>query len=72
MVTIALDGSKRHVDALTSNVAHRLRTGIATDEHAVEIIEVLSGQEMDSGFGLRTRASTMGAYNPKSHHNGSV
>ena len=27
---------------------------------------------MDSGFGLRTLASTMGAYNPMSYHNGSV
>jgi len=69
---IALDGSKHHVDALTSNIAHCLWTGIATDEHAAAIIERLSGQEMDSGFGLRTLDSTMGAYNPMSHHNGSV
>jgi glycogen debranching enzyme len=69
---VALDGSKRRVDALTSNVAHCLWTGIATDEHTAEIIERLSGQEMDSGFGLRTLASTMGAYNPMSYHNGSV
>jgi glycogen debranching enzyme len=27
---------------------------------------------MDSGFGLRTLASDMGAYNPMSYHNGSV
>jgi glycogen debranching enzyme len=27
---------------------------------------------MDSGFGLRTLATTMGAYNPMSYHNGSV
>ena len=69
---IALDGSKRRVDALTSNVAHCLWTGIATDEHAAEIIERLSGEQMDSGFGLRTLATTMGAYNPMSYHNGSV
>ena len=69
---IALDGSKRRVDALTSNIAHCLWTGIATDEHAAEIVERLSGEEMDSGFGLRTLATTMGAYNPMSYHNGSV
>ena len=69
---IALDGSKRRVDALSSNVAHCLWTGIATDEHAAEIVERLSGEEMDSGFGLRTLATTMGAYNPMSYHNGSV
>jgi glycogen debranching enzyme len=69
---IALDGSKRRVDALTSNIGHCLWTGIASDEHAAEIIERLSGAEMDSGFGLRTLATTMGAYNPMSYHNGSV
>jgi glycogen debranching enzyme len=69
---IALDGRKRRVDALTSNIGHCLWTGIATDEHAAVIVERLSGEEMDSGFGLRTLATTMGAYNPMSYHNGSV
>ena len=69
---VALDGRKRPVDALTSNVGHCLWTGIATDEHAAVIVERLAGEQMDSGFGLRTLASTMGAYNPMSYHNGSV
>jgi glycogen debranching enzyme len=69
---IALDRHKRPVDALTSNVGHCLWTGIATDEHAAAIIERLSGPEMASGFGVRTLATTMGAYNPMSYHNGSV
>ena len=69
---IALDGAKRAVDALSSNVGHCLWTGIATDEHAAAIVERLSSEQMDSGFGLRTLATTMGAYNPMSYHNGSV
>jgi glycogen debranching enzyme len=69
---VALDGGKRQVDALTSNVAHCLWSGIATDEHAAEVIERLSSPEMDTGFGLRTLASSMGAYNPMSYHCGSV
>ncbi|WP_029412213.1 amylo-alpha-1,6-glucosidase, partial [Mycobacterium avium] len=69
---VALDGRKDRVDALTSNVGHCLWTGIATDEHAAAIVERLAGEEMDSGFGLRTLATTMGAYNPMSYHNGSV
>ncbi|HEX9177930.1 MAG TPA: amylo-alpha-1,6-glucosidase, partial [Mycobacterium sp.] len=69
---IALDGRKRPIDALTSNVGHCLWTGIATDEHAEVIVNRLSREEMDSGFGLRTLATTMGAYNPMSYHNGSV
>jgi glycogen debranching enzyme len=69
---VALDARKRPVDALTSNVGHCLWAGIATDEHAAVIIERLSDEQMDSGFGLRTLAMTMGAYNPMSYHNGSV
>lgn len=69
---VALDRDKRPVDALTSNVGHCLWTGIATDEHAATIVERLSGPEMDSGFGLRTLSTAMGAYNPMSYHNGSV
>lgn len=69
---IALDARKQPVDALTSNVGHCLWTGIATDEHAAAIIDRLSDTEMNSGFGLRTLATTMGAYNPMSYHNGSV
>ncbi len=49
-----------------------LWTGIAADEHAEVIVDRLLREEMDSGFGLRTLATTMGAYNPMSYHNGSV
>ena len=69
---VALDGDKQKVDALTSNAAHCLWTGIATDEHAATLIARLSGPDMDTGFGLRTLSSEMGAYNPVSYHNGSV
>ncbi|WP_181700885.1 amylo-alpha-1,6-glucosidase, partial [Nocardia sp. GTS18] len=69
---VALDGNKRQVDALTSNAAHCLWSGIATDEHAEILIRHLSSPEMDCGFGLRTLASNMGAYNPMSYHCGSV
>jgi glycogen debranching enzyme len=69
---VALDGSKQPVDALTSNVAHCLWTGIAADEHAQVIVERLASEDMDTGYGLRTLAASMGAYNPMSYHNGSV
>lgn len=69
---IALDGDKRAVDSLTSNAAHCLWSGIASDEHVDVLVEHLAGSDMDSGFGLRTLASTMGSYNPISYHNGSV
>jgi glycogen debranching enzyme len=69
---VALDGRKQAADALTSNVAHCLWSGIATDEHAAAIIKRLVAEDMDTGYGLRTLAASMGAYNPMSYHNGSV
>jgi glycogen debranching enzyme len=69
---IALDGDKRQVDSLSSNVAHCLWTGIATDAHATRLINVMSTPAMDCGYGLRTLSANMGAYNPMSYHNGSV
>ncbi|MEU0540843.1 glycogen debranching N-terminal domain-containing protein [Nocardia sp. NPDC005978] len=69
---VGLDGSKRRLDALTSNIGHCLWSGIVSDEHAAIVIERLSAADMDSGFGLRTLSSDMGAYNPMSYHNGSV
>lgn len=69
---VALDGDKRPLDALTSNPGHCLWTGIVDDEHAERLIAHLGSSEMDSGFGLRTLAVSMGAYNPMSYHNGSV
>ncbi len=69
---LALDGDKNPVDSLTSNIGHCLWTGIAADEHVESIVKQLATDEMDSGFGLRTLATSMGAYNPMSYHNGSV
>jgi glycogen debranching enzyme len=69
---LALDGDKRPVDALASNPAHALWTGIVPDEHAAILIGRLADTGMDSGFGLRTLSSAMGAYQPISYHNGSV
>ena len=69
---VALDGAKRPVDALTSNAAHCLWSGIALDEHAAVLIERLASEDMYTGYGLRTLAASMGAYNPMSYHNGSV
>lgn len=69
---VALDHEKHTVDALTSNLGHCLWSGIVEDDHAESVIARLADTSMDSGFGLRTLASTMGAFNPMSYHNGSV
>jgi glycogen debranching enzyme len=69
---IGLDKDKRPIDALTSNIGHCLWTGIADKDKAASIARHLMSPEMFSGWGIRTLASSMGAYNPMSYHNGSV
>jgi glycogen debranching enzyme len=69
---IALDGRKRQVDACASNMGHCLWTGLIDEDKAPMVAERLMSPEMFSGWGVRTLASDMGAYNPASYHNGSV
>ncbi|HEY4602706.1 MAG TPA: glycogen debranching N-terminal domain-containing protein [Blastococcus sp.] len=69
---VALDGHKRQVDALTSNIGHCLWTGIVDDDKAARLAEHLISPEMFTGWGVRTLASSMDRYNPMSYHNGSV
>ncbi len=68
----ALDGEKQQVDSITSNPGHALWTGIVDDDHAKDTVATLLSEEMYTGWGIRTLASTMGRYNPESYHNGSV
>jgi glycogen debranching enzyme len=69
---IALDGKKRQVDACASNMGHCLFLGLVDEDKAPLVVERLMSPEMFSGWGVRTLASDMGAYNPASYHNGSV
>jgi glycogen debranching enzyme len=69
---VALDRDKRPVDALTSNIGHCLWTGIADADKAAAVADHLLSEDMFSGWGIRTLATSMAAYNPMSYHNGSV
>lgn len=69
---VALDREKRPVDACTSNMGHCLWSGIVDDDKAAAVAELLTSDTMFTGWGVRTLASDMGAYNPASYHNGSV
>jgi glycogen debranching enzyme len=69
---LGLDGDKRPIDALASNVGHCLWTGIIDPARAGSVVERLLSPEMFSGWGVRTLATTMAAYNPVSYHNGSI
>ncbi|WP_457962240.1 amylo-alpha-1,6-glucosidase [Arthrobacter sp. D1-29] len=69
---IALDRDKRPVDACASNMGHCLWSGIVDADKAQQVADRLMSPEMFSGWGVRTLASDMKAYNPVSYHNGSV
>ena len=69
---LALDGDKRPVGALASNMGHCLWTGIVDDERAAVVADRLMSEEMFSGWGIRTLGTSMPAFNPVSYHNGSV
>jgi glycogen debranching enzyme len=69
---LALDGSKRKCEVRSSNAAHCLYTGIALPERAAALRAQLSGDDMFSGWGVRTLSSRERRYNPMSYHNGSI
>ena len=69
---LGLDADKRPIDSLASNIGHCLWTGIVDDDKAPSVAAHLLSPEMFSGWGIRTLATSMGAYNPMSYHNGSV
>jgi hypothetical protein len=69
---LALDGTGRRVDALTSNVGHLLGTGLLNLEEEWHVAQRVSSSRLDSGFGLRTMSDRDAAYAPLSYHCGSV
>jgi glycogen debranching enzyme len=69
---LALDGQKRQVDALTSNIGHLLWSGIADDDKAHACVRHLLGDRLFSGWGIRTMAAGEGGYNPIGYHVGTV
>jgi glycogen debranching enzyme len=69
---LALDGKKRKVDSLTSNIGHLLWSGIADDDKAAACVRHLMSDTLFSGWGIRTMATTEGSYNPIGYHVGTV
>jgi len=69
---LALDGEKRRVDTLTSNIGHLLWSGIVNEDRAAPVIRHLTGPRLFSGWGVRTMAEGEGPYNPIEYHNGTV
>jgi glycogen debranching enzyme len=72
MFALAIDGDKRQVDSLTSNIGHLLWSGIVDDDKAVKCVGHLMGDRLFSGWGIRTMAVGDAAYNPIGYHVGTI
>jgi glycogen debranching enzyme len=71
-VAAALDGDKRPVGSLASNIGHCLWTGILYEDRAAIVAKHLVSDDLFSGWGLRTLAASMGGYDPIGPHTGAV
>ncbi len=69
---LALDGEKRPVDSMCSNMGHLLWSGIVPSERADAVVDRLMGESMWSGWGVRTMSADDAAYSPLAYHNGTV
>jgi glycogen debranching enzyme len=69
---LALDGDKHRVDALCSNIGHLLWSGIVPPHRVDAVVDRLLGDELWTGWGIRTMSAADAAYNPLSYHNGTV
>jgi glycogen debranching enzyme len=69
---MALDRDKRPVDGLGSNMGHCMSSGIVDVDKCQSVVEHLMSEEMFSGWGVRTLATSMASYDPMSYHCGSV
>jgi glycogen debranching enzyme len=69
---LALDGDKRQVDSLSSNIGHLLWSGIVQPRRVDAVVDQLMGDDLWSGWGVRTMSTADAGYNPLSYHNGTV
>jgi glycogen debranching enzyme len=69
---IGLDGDKRRIDSLTSNIGQLLWSGIVPEERAGQVARQLMSDELFSGWGVRTLSTADRGYNPIGYHLGTV
>jgi glycogen debranching enzyme len=69
---IGLDGDKRRIDSMTSNMGHLLWSGIVPPERAAIVARQLMSEQMFSGWGIRTTSTAERGYNPIGYHMGTV
>jgi glycogen debranching enzyme len=69
---MALDKDKRPLEVISSNVGHLLFSRALRADRARAVAQRLMQQDLHSGWGWRTLASSERVFNPMSYHRGSV
>jgi glycogen debranching enzyme len=69
---LALDGDKKAVDGVTSNMGHLLGTGILNEEEKHTVVRRIMDPTLFSGYGVRTLSTNNGGYWPTRYHAGAV
>jgi glycogen debranching enzyme len=68
----ALDGDKKKVLSVASNVGQCLWSGIIAPERAAAVVKRLMQKDMWSGWGIRTLSSDHPSFNPYNYQTGAV
>ena len=68
----ALDGEKKKVLSVVSNVGQCLWSGIIAPERAGKVVKRLMQDDMSSGWGIRTLSADHASFNPYNYQTGAV
>ena len=71
-VAMALDGEKKPSEVMSSNAGQVLWSGILSRQRAARVRDALFEEDMFSGWGIRTLASSSASYYPLGYHVGTV
>jgi glycogen debranching enzyme len=69
---LGLDGDKLPIETVASNPGHLLWAGAVDEQRADLVVARLLGEDMWTGWGIRTLSDRHPAYNPFSYQQGSV
>jgi hypothetical protein len=69
---LGLDGDKRPIDSMTSNMGQLLWSGIVPEERGATVARQLMSDDMFSGWVVRTTSAAERGYNPIGYHQGTV
>ena len=67
-----LDGDKKPVFSVASNVGHCLWSGIVPPDRAKRVVERLMAPDMWSGWGIRTLSANHVSFNPYNYQTGAI